>query len=47
MDALTEAVYAVTTKLYQQAQQQAAQQKTEGAAKKDDNVVDADYEVKE
>jgi len=48
MDALTEAVYAVTTKLYQQAQQQAAQQqKTEGAAEKDDNVVDADYEVKE
>jgi len=47
MDALTEAVYAVTTKMYQQAQQQAAQQKAEGAAKKDDTVVDADYEVKE
>ncbi|HNQ33791.1 MAG TPA: molecular chaperone DnaK, partial [Methanoculleus sp.] len=31
MDALTEAVYAVTTKMYQQAQQQAAQQKAEGA----------------
>jgi molecular chaperone DnaK len=43
MDALTEAVYAVTTKMYQQA----AQQKAEGAAKKDDTVVDADYEVKE
>ena len=47
MDVLTEAVYAVTTKMYQQAQQQAAQQKAEGAAKKDDTVVDADYEVKE
>jgi len=47
MDTLTEAVYAVTTKMYQQAQQQAAQQKAEGATKKDDTVVDADYEVKE
>ena len=48
MDTLTEAVYAVTTKMYQQAQQQAAQQqKAEGAEKKDDTVVDADYEVKE
>ncbi len=48
MDALTEAVYAVTTKMYQQAQAAAQQQKAEGAAaKKDDNVVDADYEVKE
>ncbi len=48
MDLLTEAVYAVTTKMYQQAQQQAAQkQQAEGAAKKDDTVVDADYEVKE
>ncbi|WP_292490656.1 molecular chaperone DnaK [Methanoculleus sp. 10] len=48
MDALTEAVYAVTTKMYQQAQQQAAQkQKAEGDATKDDTVVDADYEVKE
>ncbi|HOI57469.1 MULTISPECIES: molecular chaperone DnaK [unclassified Methanoculleus] len=43
MDTLTEAVYAVTTKMYQQAQQQ----KAEGATKKDDTVVDADYEVKE
>ena len=48
MDLLTEAVYAVTTKMYQQAQQQAAQkQKAEGDATKDDTVVDADYEVKE
>jgi molecular chaperone DnaK len=47
MDTLTEAVYAVTTKMYQQAQQQAEQQKAEGATKKDDTVVDADYEVKE
>jgi molecular chaperone DnaK len=48
MDALTEAVYALTTKMYQQAQAAAQQQqKAEGAAKKDDNVVDADYEVKE
>nr|WP_303714255.1 molecular chaperone DnaK [Methanoculleus marisnigri] len=46
METLTEAVYAVTTKMYQQAQA-AQQQKTEGAAKKDDTVVDADYEVKE
>ena len=47
MDALTEAVYAVTTKMYQQAQA-AAQQQAEGAEKKDDDtVVDADYEVKE
>ncbi|SCL76639.1 Heat shock protein 70 [Methanoculleus chikugoensis] len=48
MDALTEAVYALTTKMYQQAQAAAAQQqKAEETAKKDDNVVDADYEVKE
>ena len=47
MDALTEAVYAVTTKMYQQAQAAAQQQEGEGAAKKDDTVVDADYEVKE
>lgn len=47
MDALTEAVYAVTTKMYQQAQA-AQQQAAEGAPKKDDDtVVDADYEVKE
>ncbi len=46
MDALTEAVYAVTTKMYQQAQA-AQQQQQAGAEKKDDTVVDADYEVKE
>ncbi|MCM2466717.1 molecular chaperone DnaK [Methanoculleus oceani] len=46
MDALTEAVYAVTTKMYQQAQA-AQQQQATGAEKKDDTVVDADYEVKE
>ncbi|MGB4197441.1 MAG: molecular chaperone DnaK [Methanoculleus sp.] len=40
MDALTEAVYAFTTKVYQRAQ-------AGTAAGKDDNVVDADYEVKE
>ncbi|WP_292366932.1 MULTISPECIES: molecular chaperone DnaK [unclassified Methanoculleus] len=48
MDVLTEAVYAITTKMYQQAQAAAAeQQQAEEGAKKDDNVVDADYEVKE
>ncbi|WP_292517998.1 molecular chaperone DnaK [Methanoculleus sp.] len=47
MDVLTEAVYAVTTKMYQQAQAAAQEQKAEGATKKDDTVVDADYEVKE
>ncbi len=48
MDALTEAVYAVTEKMYQQAQAAAQQQAAEGASKKDDDtVVDADYEVKE
>ncbi len=47
MDALTEAVYALTTKMYQQAQAAAQQQKAEETAKKGDNVVDADYEVKE
>ncbi|MDN7013120.1 molecular chaperone DnaK [Methanoculleus sp. FWC-SCC3] len=46
MDALTEAVYALTTKIYQQAQAAAQQEKAEGTATKDDNVVDADYEVK-
>ena len=40
MDALTEAVYAFTTKVYQRAQ-------AGTAAGKDDNVVDADYKVKE
>ena len=55
MDSLTEAVYAATTKIYQkmQAEQQAAQQETGGSGssgeqkKHDDNVVNADYKVKE
>ncbi|NLN08988.1 MAG: molecular chaperone DnaK [Methanoculleus thermophilus] len=48
MDLLTEAVYAVTTKMYQKAQAAAQEQEAAGSgAKKDDNVVDADYEVKE
>ncbi|MHB8163720.1 MAG: molecular chaperone DnaK [Methanoregula sp.] len=56
MEALTEAVYAVTTKIYQkvQAEQAAAQQPPSGAGpqpdaetKDDDNVVNADYKVKE
>ncbi|RXE56445.1 molecular chaperone DnaK [Methanoculleus taiwanensis] len=45
MDELTEAVYAVTTKMYQQAQAQAQSQGQAG--QKDENVVDAEYEVKE
>ncbi len=60
MEALTEAVYAATTKIYQkmQAEQQAAAQQQAGAAggagpapgqepKTDDNVVNADYKVKD
>jgi len=55
MEALTEAVYAVTTKIYQKIQEeQAAKQQAEGGAqqpepeqKPDDNVVNADYKVKE
>ncbi|MFA4876530.1 MAG: molecular chaperone DnaK [Methanoregula sp.] len=58
MESLTEAVYAVTTKLYQKAQaEQAAQQQAAGQGpgsgpagqepKTDDNVVNADYKVKE
>ena len=60
MESLTEAVYAVTTKIYQkvQAEQAAAQQQagpdagpagseTQQDAKTDDNVVNADYKVKE
>ncbi len=46
MDELTEAVYAVTTKMYQQAQAQ-SQTQAEQAGQKDENVVDAEYEVKE
>jgi len=56
MEALTEAVYAVTTKIYQKVQaEQAAQQQQSADAgsppnpdtKEDDNVVNADYKVKE
>ncbi len=55
METLTEAVYAATTKLYQkmQAEQSAQQQPGAGAAgpqgekNADDNVVNADYNVKE
>jgi len=57
METLTEAVYAATTKIYQkiQAEQQAAQQAAgsggpqsdEPEKKQDDNVVNADYKVKE
>ncbi len=50
MEALTEAVYAVTTKLYQkvQAEQQAkAGQEPGSAAGSDDTVVDADYTMKD
>jgi molecular chaperone DnaK len=53
MEALTESVYAATTKIYQkvQAEQAAQQQAGSGAAPQpekntDDNVVDADYNVK-
>jgi molecular chaperone DnaK len=57
METLTEAVYAATTKIYQkiQAEQQATQQAAgsggpqpeEPEKKQDDNVVNADYKVKE
>jgi molecular chaperone DnaK len=55
MESLTEAVYAVTTKIYQKVQEeQAAQKQTAGPGtppdtntNNDDNVVNADYKVKE
>jgi molecular chaperone DnaK len=50
MEVLTEAVYGVTTRLYQkvQAEQQAkAGQESSTAAGKDDTVVDADYTMKD
>jgi molecular chaperone DnaK len=54
MESLTEVVYAATTKLYQKvqaeqsAQQQAGASGTGGTEKKeDDNVVNADYKVKD
>ena len=47
MEDLTEAVYAVTAKLYQEAQKAQAEAGAAGAEKKDDNVVDADFDVKD
>jgi molecular chaperone DnaK len=53
MEALTEAVYSVTTKIYQKVQaEQQAQAASAGAEsgaseKQDDNVMDADYKVKD
>jgi molecular chaperone DnaK len=56
MEALTEAVYGVTTKLYQKVQAEQAARQQAGATggeapgedkKPDDNVVNADYNVKE
>jgi len=55
MDVLTESIYAVTTKIYQkvQAEQQAQQAQAggtggqEGNAQEPDNVVDADFKVKD
>ena len=54
MESLTEIVYAATTKLYQKVQADQAAQQQAGASgtgtpdkKQDDNVVNADYKVKE
>ena len=51
MEVLTEAVYAVTTKIYQkvQAERQASEGSNEGKGgkEKDDTVVDADYTMKD
>jgi len=54
MEVLTESVYAATTKLYQKMQAEQATQQQEGAGaspeqgkQADDNVVNADYNVKE
>jgi molecular chaperone DnaK len=52
MEVLTESVYAATTKLYQKMQaekQQAGPDSGPGTSEKkqDDNVVNADYKVKE
>jgi molecular chaperone DnaK len=49
VEELQEALFAATTKIYQKAQAEAESAKTEGegAAGEDDNVVDADYEVKD
>ncbi|HUU75889.1 MAG TPA: molecular chaperone DnaK [Methanoregulaceae archaeon] len=53
MEALTEAVYTITTKIYQKAQAEKAEQAQAGEApggepsQEDDNVVDADFKVKD
>ncbi|HQJ87390.1 MAG TPA: molecular chaperone DnaK [Methanoregulaceae archaeon] len=53
MEALSEAIYTATTKLYQKAQAEAAASQStgttdaSGSAPKDDTVVDADFNVKE
>jgi molecular chaperone DnaK len=50
MEALTEAVYAVTTKLYQKIQEERQAQEGAGSApgsSKDETVVDADYTMKD
>jgi molecular chaperone DnaK len=51
LEELTEAVYAVTAKIYQEAQKAQEAEKAAGAAgaqkKQDDNVVDADFDVKD
>jgi len=50
VEELQEAVFAATTKIYQQAQAEAEAAKAEGegaAAGEEENVVDADYEVKD
>lgn len=48
LETLTEAVFAVTTKIYEQAQaEQAAKTETQTGSEEEDTVVDADYEVKD
>ncbi|SMB90894.1 molecular chaperone DnaK [Desulfonispora thiosulfatigenes DSM 11270] len=47
-EALTEIVYKLSSKLYEQANPEAGQEAPEGAPEQDDNVVDADFtEIKE
>ena len=48
MEELTEAVFKVTTKIYQKVQAEQAAQKGEGSSSSasDDNVVDADFTEK-
>ena len=50
VEALTEAVYSITTKIYQKAQAEKAEQEAPGegqAPPEDDTVVDADFKVKD